>query len=273
MQVVRLVAIIVLGMIVYYALGPVQSIAILCLLFILFIFLSAILVSDNRMAAKTQARHDKSIEQKTVELTNKHIDVLVRNRITMVSTDAYGVVNEGKWQLECDYFFNNVVSKVFDDDELNRYNHYDDENIVDMTTIIDTIVAAKQKEVEHKMEFNDDMDPYQYEQFCALLARNCGWDANATSGSGDQGVDVVARKAGQTLVIQCKKYRKPVGNKAVQEIIAAREYTRADIAAVVTNNTYTKSAKALAQASQVHLLHHVDLLKLDKNLGLEENHA
>jgi len=139
-----------------------------------------------------------------------------------------------------------------------------------MGSIVDAIVSEQQQEVEREMEYNNDMDPHHYEQFCALLARKCGWNANTTSGSGDQGADILARKAGRTLVIQCKKYSKPVGNKAVQEVIAAREYTQADNAAVVSNSTYTKSAKALAHASQVHLWHHVDLLKLDKNLGLLE---
>jgi len=138
-------------------------------------------------------------------------------------------------------------------------------------TIIDDIVAVKQAELEQIIEYNNDMDPIHYEQFCALLARKCGWDANTTIGSGDQGADIVARKAGHTLVIQCKKYSKPVGNKAVQEVIAAREFTQADSAAVVSNSSYTKSAKALAHASQVHLWHHVDLLNLDKQLALLES--
>lgn len=67
------------------------------------------------------------------------------------------------------------------------------------------------------------------------------------------------------LVEQCKKYINPVGNKAVQEAIAGREYYEADVAVVVTNSSYTKSARRLASASNVKLLHHSQLsqLKLD----------
>jgi len=270
MLVVRLIALIVVGGIAYFALGPLQSIALMLLLFILFVFLSAVLVSDERIAAQAAARIDQSIAQKIAASTEEHLDVLVKNRLCMVSKDAYGVVHEEKWHVECDYFLDKVVTRSFDEEELNRYALYDSETRVDMTTIIDDIVSVKQEAVEHEMEYNHDMDPNHYEQFCAVLARKCGWDAITTSGSGDQGADIVARKAGHTLVIQCKKYSKPVGNKAVQEVIAAREYMQADSAAVVSNSTYTKSAKALAHASQVHLLHHVDLLKLDKNIRMLE---
>jgi len=268
MFVAKTIALIAIGMIAYYTLGPIQSIALMLLAFILFVFLSAILVSDESLAAKAQARLDEAIGEKVVQCTEEHIDVLVKNRLCMVSKDAYGVVHEEKWLTECDYFVNKVVSKSLSEEEQNRLANYADWVTEELCAIVDNIVAAKQLEVEQEMEFHDDMDPHHYEQFCALLTRKCGWDANTTSASGDQGADIIVRKANHTLVIQCKKYSKPVGNKAVQEVIAAREFTQADSAAVVSNNTYTKSAKALAHASQVHLWHHVDLLKLDKNLGL-----
>jgi len=270
MFVVKLIVLLVSGMVAYYVLGPLQSIALVLLLFVLFVFISAVWVSDERIAAKADARLDKSIEEKISLCAEEHLDILVKHRLCMVSRDAYGVIHEEKWQTECDYFLNNVVARSFSEEELNRYTHYDDETNAYLVSIVDEFVAEKQQEVEQEMKFNSDMDPQHYEQFCALLVRKCGWDANTTSGSGDQGADIIAHKAGRSLVIQCKKYSKPVGNKAVQEVIAAREFTQADSAAVVSNSTYTKSAKALAHASQVHLWHHVDLLKLDKNLGLLE---
>jgi len=48
----------------------------------------------------------------------------------------------------------------------------------------------------------------------------------------------------------------------VQEVIAGREFEKADIAAVVSNSTFTKSAKQLAGAANVLLLHHAELDKL-----------
>ncbi len=64
------------------------------------------------------------------------------------------------------------------------------------------------------------------------------------------------------LVVQCKRYAKPVGNGAVQEVVAARSYWHADWAAVVSNAGFTPAARKLAAATDVLLLHHDALTEL-----------
>ncbi len=93
-----------------------------------------------------------------------------------------------------------------------------------------------------------------------------GWNATVTQASGDQGVDVIASKDGKEIVLQCKLYSKPVGNAAVQEVIAGRAFEGVEFAAVVTNNGYTPAARKLASATNVHLLHHDQLPDLDNML-------
>ena len=70
---------------------------------------------------------------------------------------------------------------------------------------------------------------------------------------------MLAHRRGRTLVVQCKLYRKPVGNTAVQEVAAARLHQRADMAAVVSNAPFTPAARQLARTTGVHLLHHEQL--------------
>jgi restriction system protein len=82
---------------------------------------------------------------------------------------------------------------------------------------------------------------------------------NVTQATGDQGVDVIAMKNGMRVVLQCKKYSSPVGNKAVQEIVAGKIHEQAHHAAVVTNNTFTSSALQLASTNGVKLLHVTEL--------------
>jgi restriction system protein len=69
--------------------------------------------------------------------------------------------------------------------------------------------------------------------------------------------DIIAERDGKRIVVQCKFYSKPVGNKAVQEA-AARLHERA-VAIVVSNAAYTKAARQLAGTTGVILLHHDDL--------------
>ena len=98
------------------------------------------------------------------------------------------------------------------------------------------------------------MTPLDFEQHCADLLRQAGWQVQTTKASGDQGADVVAIKGGRRAVLQCKLYSRPVGNGAVQEAAAARDYYKADVAAVVTNAGFTAAARDLAQATRVRLM-------------------
>lgn len=80
-----------------------------------------------------------------------------------------------------------------------------------------------------------------------LFVQQCGK-------SGDYGADIIARTFFMSkIVVQCKKYSGKVGVKAVQEVIAARQYYRASRAAVATNSTFTKNAVELAKACGVEL--------------------
>lgn len=115
-------------------------------------------------------------------------------------------------------------------------------------------------------QYSEAMSPEDYEHFCAALLREARWSARVTRLSGDQGVDIVAEKRGRRIVVQCKKYSKPVGNRAVQEIVAAIAHEEAERGIVVATMGYTASAVQLAASNEVLLLHHSELTKLDRLL-------
>ena len=68
------------------------------------------------------------------------------------------------------------------------------------------------------------------------------------------GADVIAYKDDVKYVIQAKFYSSPVGNKAVQEVVASIKMYKASKGIVVTNNTFTTSAIELAKANDVELI-------------------
>lgn len=119
-----------------------------------------------------------------------------------------------------------------------------------------TLIFLEHEETQTLIDFTSITNPYEYEYSVAKELSAHGWTTRVTNGSGDQGVDIVATKGDLKMVVQCKLYSQPVGNSAVQEIYSAKGFERADIAIVVTNNSFTKSAKQLANSLQVILLHH-----------------
>lgn len=94
-----------------------------------------------------------------------------------------------------------------------------------------------------------------FEVYVAKVLKEAGFeDVAGTSATGDQGADLIARRNGKTIAIQVKGYASPVGNEAVQEIVAALKFYKADEAWVVTNSSFTPSARSLAQANNVRLI-------------------
>lgn len=113
-----------------------------------------------------------------------------------------------------------------------------------------------QKNIEKKT-YNiaqiDAMDGQEFEKFIAEFFSLLGYLTSHTKLSGDQGVDVIAEGKGRKIAIQAKHYNQPVGNHAIMEVVAGSKIYNADLCYVVTNNYFTQSAIALANANNVIL--------------------
>ena len=100
----------------------------------------------------------------------------------------------------------------------------------------------------------DQMEGHDFEYAIADLLRHNGYrDVQVTQGSGDYGIDILARRKNVKYAIQCKRYKKPVGVKAVQEAGLGTDFYHCDAAAVITNSSFTKQAQTLAQNTGVRL--------------------
>lgn len=113
-------------------------------------------------------------------------------------------------------------------------------------------------------------DPIEFEHWTANILNLHGWDAHATQGNGDQGSDVVAVYGHHKCIIQCKLYKNPVGNKAVQEVNAAKTFFDGDSAVVVGKSGFTRSAMQLAEKNDVRLIDVTELPNLSNALGLSD---
>lgn len=132
--------------------------------------------------------------------------------------------------------------------------------VVCIATCIASIIESATKRTRMKKLQDLSFSSFrEFELACARELRDAGWTTTVSPAGPDQGVDVFAERDGFTMAIQCKFYSRPVGNKAVQEAFAAKSFTGAHAAAVVTNSIYTRSAEELAETTGVLLLHVSDL--------------
>lgn len=93
-----------------------------------------------------------------------------------------------------------------------------------------------------------------FEECIKALLRKSGWNVDHTPGSGDMGADLVIRRNGKMIVVQCKRYSKAVGVQAVQEVLGAKSFYQAQEACVITNSTFTQAAQTLARSARVRLI-------------------
>ena len=109
----------------------------------------------------------------------------------------------------------------------------------------------------------DEMSGQDFERYCANLLIGFGFtNVGITKGSGDQGVDIIGWYGGHKYAIQCKRYSHKLGNGPVQEVVAGKNYYGCQIGIVMTNNYFTDSAIALAEANNIELWNRNQLMAL-----------
>ncbi|PFV31403.1 restriction endonuclease [Bacillus thuringiensis] len=120
----------------------------------------------------------------------------------------------------------------------------------------------------------DQMDGRQFEYFLEALFIKLGYKAAVTNGSHDFGADLIFEGENR-VVIQAKRYgfKNKVGIKAIQEIYAAKAFYKANEAWVITNSTFTSSAKQLARACDVKLLDRSSLQEFVVQVNPEQKPA
>lgn len=111
----------------------------------------------------------------------------------------------------------------------------------------------------------DEMTGIEFERYSAeLLSANGVQIAEETPATGDFGADFIILLDGERTVLQCKRFSRPVGVKAVQEAIAAMPYYKCSGAAVITNSTFTRQARELAEESGVILWDGTDIADMER---------
>jgi restriction system protein len=193
----------------------------------------------------------------------KHTRTLATKRAHLLSPDEYGNISEEAWDKHLNTFIRKTLLPEFQRKKVDHLLAKDPKRHLNRLRVRINRIIDRHQPTELAVESDDTMTGREFELYCRDILQEAGWQAALTPGSGDQGADIIAEKAGRRVVIQCKFYTGTVGNKAVQEAYAAAAFQDAPYAVVVTNSVYTKSAHQLAHKNGVLLMHHADLARLD----------
>lgn len=191
--------------------------------------------------------------QRLIDSVDRHRSALTRNLDRARRRNDYGI----------------IISDGTDDALLEFFSSMDlDLGLLDFKSAAE--VVFEQLDYIRKENSGTGFDPsalpedgHAFEHWVAEALRGFGWNAEVTSASGDQGIDVVAEKEGRKIGLQCKLYGSPVGNGAIQEAHSGKIFYGLDAVGVLTNATFTSSAKELAAVTGVFMLSHHDVPTLD----------
>ena len=76
---------------------------------------------------------------------------------------------------------------------------------------------------------------------------------NAVAGA-DRGIDLVLQRAGETVLVQCKRWDKPIGVPIVRELLGAVTAEGATGGVLVASSTFTEPARVFARANDIELV-------------------
>lgn len=220
------------------------------------------------------------LDKKRLYLDQEDEDTLFKKLYELVPFYVANLLNKkGKFVLEDLYV--ELIDELSDGNNKTLYNLLNDDDNIKM---IDELVADKTDtdgkyyiKKELPKNFNQDaidvatMDPYGFEDLCKTLLEYENYaDVHRKGGSGDLGVDIVAKffdgNTSETWLIQCKRWVSNVDATPIQRLISERERLGANKLACYTTSAYSKDAIKIAKAQNVELVGGKDLIiKLNKH--------
>jgi len=216
--------------------------------------------TSSRKVVEQNYQNKEAEFLKTIEeFVSSHKRVLAIQRRQLIKLDPYGKEVHTLWEKEMSYFIEHHITPKFG---LGLFFIWHEEKLAKFKRIIERVAKKEEAIINDEASisgYHEQMTGIEFETFCQLQLQLLGWDTVITKKSGDQGVDLIAAKESRRMAVQCKKYTGTVGNKAVQEVVAGIRFYGTDFGIVISNSSFTSSAKQLAKANKVLLLHFKEL--------------
>lgn len=130
--------------------------------------------------------------------------------------------------------------------------------------------AVKQAELEQRRRqeyYWRSLSGRDFETEMARLYKLAGYTVETTPVSGDQGADLLLRKDGELIVVQCKRQDKPVGPHIVRDLYGTMHHFQASRASLDATGGFTKAVRQYVRGKPIEL-HDLDyILSMQERLS------
>ena len=126
--------------------------------------------------------------------------------------------------------------------------------------------ARHRKLAEHWMSLSGT----EFERQLGTVYRQLGYRVESTPTSGDGGIDLILRKNGKTIVVQCKGHQAPVGPAIARELLGSMVAFGADDAILACTGGFTQGVKEFVRGKRIDLVSASELATLGESVEGKE---
>jgi restriction system protein len=113
-----------------------------------------------------------------------------------------------------------------------------------------------------------DLSPIEFEKYVALIFQRRGYRTKLCGGTGDQGIDIEARRKNEYIVIQCKRYAGNVPSSMVREFGGVLLHENPTKGYLVTTGDFTPDGWAYARGKSMELVNLDKLIHWQQELKI-----
>ncbi len=100
----------------------------------------------------------------------------------------------------------------------------------------------------------------------AKLYRSLGYNADVTAASDDKGVDIWLIRNGQTVPVQCKAHKRPIGPAVARELYGSMVHFKAEAGIIASLSGFSKGVYEYTRDKPIELVDLKWILQKQKQL-------
>jgi len=134
--------------------------------------------------------------------------------------------------------------------------HLQDADAIAPSSAIAVLEECNKRREKMSADLNEKILSIQARQFefeIANLFRLKGYTSFVTRATGDDGIDVFASNDTEKVIVQCKRWKRPVGRDKIDELAGVKNRYKFHKAILATTSTFSDDAKQTAREHNIEL--------------------
>ncbi|HEX2947152.1 MAG TPA: restriction endonuclease [Clostridia bacterium] len=113
-----------------------------------------------------------------------------------------------------------------------------------------------------KIDYWTNLDGHEFEEVLAALYRRQGYDATVSKQGGDNGIDILLKKNGEIIAVQCKAHKRTIGPTVARDFYGALMHYGYQNGIIASTSGFTYGVHEFVKDKPITLINLNDILKM-----------